>query len=88
LSGEHAEGPREYLAGHGKGKYTIADMCTWPWVQDWEFAGFTKEEMDVFPNLLSYIERIGGRSAAQKGIGDKYETAKLKQVMTEQRGKR
>ncbi|THW64639.1 hypothetical protein D6D25_02020 [Aureobasidium pullulans] len=29
LSGKYSDGPREYLAGAGKGKYSIADIGTW-----------------------------------------------------------
>ena len=36
LSGKYGEGEREYLAGKGKGKYSVADMKTWPWVKGWE----------------------------------------------------
>lgn len=30
LSGKYTNSPREYLAGHGKGKYSVADIGTWP----------------------------------------------------------
>jgi len=29
LSGKYSGEPKEYLAGSGKGKYSIADMKTW-----------------------------------------------------------
>jgi glutathione S-transferase len=29
LSGKYTGEPREYLAGNGKGKYSIADIGTW-----------------------------------------------------------
>lgn len=29
LSGKYSGQPKEYLAGSGKGKYSIADMKTW-----------------------------------------------------------
>ncbi|KAK5737434.1 hypothetical protein LTR17_006661 [Elasticomyces elasticus] len=73
LSGKYGDsGPREYLAGKGKGKYSVADMKTWPWVKGWERTGFTKEEMDDFPNLLKWIDAIAAREAVQKGIGEAY----------------
>ena len=34
--------------------------------------GFTKEEMDKFPNVLKWIDRIAARPAVQRGIGDAY----------------
>lgn len=38
LSGKYTGEPREYLAGNGKGKYSVADMATWPWVTSWNFS--------------------------------------------------
>ncbi|KAI1769890.1 glutathione S-transferase [Hypoxylon cercidicola] len=72
LSGKYTGEPRDYLAGKGKGKYSVADIKAWPWVQYWENAGFTKQEMDQFPHLLQWIDRIAQRSAVQIGIGPKY----------------
>ncbi|KAI1660299.1 glutathione S-transferase [Daldinia decipiens] len=72
LSGKYTGEPREYLAGKGKGKYSVADIKTWPWVKGWEKSGFTKQEFEKFPYLLQWIDRIAQRSAVQKGIGAKY----------------
>jgi len=72
LSGKYADGPREYLAGNGKGKYSVADMKTWPWVKNWERSGFSKEQMEPFPHLLKWIDRIAERPAVQRGTGDAY----------------
>lgn len=72
LSGKYTGEPREYLAGKGKGKYSVADIGTWPWVKGYEFSGFTKEEMSEFPHLLKWIDRIAARPAVQKGISAKY----------------
>ena len=47
LSGKYDGKPRDYLAGSGKGKYSIADIGTWTWVELWERSGFTQEEMQV-----------------------------------------
>lgn len=73
LSGKYTGEPREYLAGKGKGKYSVADIKTWPWVKGWERTGFTQEEMKPFPHLLKWIDRIAERPAVQKGIGEKYQ---------------
>ena len=73
LSGKYTGEPRDYLAGFGKGKYSIADMKTWPWVKGWERSGFTKQEMEQFPHLLKWIDRIAQRPAVQRGIGAKYQ---------------
>ena len=72
LSGKYTGEPREYLAGQGKGKYSVADIKTWPWVKGWERTGFTKEEMEPFPHVLKWIDRIADRKAVQTGIGEKY----------------
>lgn len=73
LSGIYTGGePREYLAGRGKGKYSIADIKAWSWVKNWEKSGFTPDDVKEFPNLLAWIDRISKRGAVQRGIGQKY----------------
>ncbi|CAK1367775.1 Disulfide-bond oxidoreductase [Cercospora beticola] len=72
LSGKYTGEPRDYLAGKGKGKYSVADVKTWPWVKNWERSGFTKEEVEPFPHLLKWIDRIAERPAVQRGIGEAY----------------
>ena len=72
LSGKYTGEPRDYLAGKGKGKYSVADIGTWPWVKMWDFSGFTKEEMNEFPHLLKWIDRIAARPAVKIGTGEKY----------------
>lgn len=77
LSGKYTGEPREYLAGHGKGKYSVADIGTWPWVKGWDFSGaFSKEDMKEFPHLMKWIDRIAERPAVQKGTGDAYDAEK------------
>ncbi|KAG4026501.1 hypothetical protein MFRU_040g00590 [Monilinia fructicola] len=70
LSGRYTGMPREFLAGTGKGKYSIADGGTWPWVRSWRYAKFTDEEMRHFPHLLQWIARIAARPAVQRGISE------------------
>ncbi|RYO91148.1 hypothetical protein DL764_008316 [Monosporascus ibericus] len=73
LSGVYRGGePKDYLAGKGKGKYSVADIKTWAWVKGWKRSGFTEEEVGKFPNLLKWIDRIAARDAVQRGIGEKY----------------
>ncbi|KAI5358362.1 Putative glutathione S-transferase, Thioredoxin-like superfamily, glutathione Transferase family [Septoria linicola] len=72
LSGKYTGEPREYLAGNGKGKYSVADVKTWPWVKNWEKSGFSKEEVEPFPHLLKWVDRIAERPAVQRGIGEAY----------------
>ncbi|KAK4615795.1 Disulfide-bond oxidoreductase [Fulvia fulva] len=72
LSGKYTGEVKEYLAGNGKGKYSVADIKTWPWVKNWERSGFTKEQVQDFPHLLRWIDRIAERPAVQRGIGEGY----------------
>ena len=73
LSGKYTGQPKEYLAGKGKGKYSVADIGTWPWVQRWEKSGFTKEQMSAFPHLFQWVDRIAKRPAVQRGLGEEYQ---------------
>lgn len=72
LSGKYTGVPRDYLAGKGKGQYSVADMGTWAWVKNWTASDYTSEEMSAFPHLLRWIARVAERPAVQRGIGDKY----------------
>ncbi|KAK6505882.1 hypothetical protein TWF481_007772 [Arthrobotrys musiformis] len=77
LSGKYTSQPREYLAGNGAGKYSIADIGTWPWIKGWGFSGaLTDEDMEAFPHLLKWIDRIAERPAVKRGVGDDYNAAK------------
>lgn len=76
LSGKYTGQPREYLAGHGTGKYSVADIGTWTWVKNWQRSGFTEEEMGPFPHLLGWISRIAERPAVKIGTGEKYTVKK------------
>ena len=51
---------RKYLAGD----YSIADMACWGWV----LSGMRQQNMDEFPNLKAWEERIRTRPAVQKGF--------------------
>lgn len=72
LSGKYTGEPKEFLVGKGKGKFSIADMGTWPWVKNWRASGFSDAEMSDYPHLLKWIERIAERPAVQRGIGEAY----------------
>ena len=50
---------RDYLAG----QYSIADMAAWPWILP-EGQG---QDLDEFPNLKAYVERVGARAAVKAG---------------------
>ena len=72
LSGKYTGEPREYLAGKGKGKYSIADIGTWAWVKNYASSGYTEEEMKALPHLVKWVDRIAERPAVKRGVGDKY----------------
>jgi glutathione S-transferase len=73
LSGKYTGEPRDYLAGNGKGKYSIADIGTWGWVKGYSRL-FSDEEMKPFPHVKAWVDRIAERPAVQTGISDKYAT--------------
>lgn len=52
----------EYLVG---GKYSIADIANFSWVNVAYFAGV---DLEAFPNLHQWWERINARPAVQKGV--------------------
>jgi len=55
---------RDFVAGEGKGTYTIADMAMFPWI-----ARFEWQEIDLneFGNVRDWYLRIADRPAVQKG---------------------
>jgi len=56
---------KDYLAGSGRGAYSIADIANWSWVRSYEWAGI---DIDDLPDLQAWLERIAERPAAQKGV--------------------
>jgi glutathione S-transferase len=56
---------RDYLAGKGRGKYSVADISTFTWVRWAPWAGL---KLDEFPNLKKWSEKIENRDAVQKGL--------------------
>jgi len=73
LSGRYTGVEKEYLAGEGKGKYSVADIGTWPWIKNWKQSGFSEEEVKPFPHLLRWVDRIAERPAVQRAIGEAYQ---------------
>jgi len=56
---------RDYLVGPGKGKYSIADIANFSWVNVSYFAGV---DLSKFPSLEKWWQRISDRPAVKKGI--------------------
>lgn len=55
---------RDFVAGSGRGEYSVADMAIWPWTArfDWQ-----KVNLKEFPNVCDWYVRIADRPAVQKG---------------------
>jgi len=57
---------RDYLAGPGKGKYSIADIKTFTWVRVHKHTGI--DDLDAWPAVKAWVERIAARPAAEVGL--------------------
>ncbi len=57
-------GGRDFMAGAGRGEYSVTDMATWPWVSRFEW-----QEIDLndYPNVKDWYIRIAVRPAVQRG---------------------
>ena len=55
---------RDYIAGIGRGMYSIADMACWPWVSRFEWQ---EVDLNAFPNVKDWYLRIADRPAVQAG---------------------
>ena len=55
---------RNYIAGHGVGMYSIADMACWPWVSRFEWQEIN---LNDFTNVRDWYLRIAYRPATQAG---------------------
>lgn len=55
---------RDFIAGEGRGAYSIADMACWPWVSRFEW-----QQVDLadFPAVRDWYLRIAERDAVQRG---------------------
>jgi GST-like protein len=51
---------RNFLAG----RYSIADIATWPWARSYERRGVDIAE---FPNVKSWLARVGSRPGVVRG---------------------
>lgn len=52
------------------GDYSIADMAIWPWIKPWKDQG---QNIDDFPRVKAWFERIGARPAVEKAVAIGYE---------------
>jgi len=57
---------RDYLAGPGRGKPSIADFNVFPWIA--AHARTIAKTLDEWPNLKAWYERINARKGVQAGL--------------------
>ena len=57
-------------------EYTIADMAIWPWVVPHRNQGV---DLDAFPHVKAWFERMGQREAVQRGkaLGEELRRPKM-----------
>jgi len=56
---------REYIAGPWRGKYSIADIAVWPFINSSSVTGI---DLAKFPSILKWWERIEQRPAVMSGM--------------------
>jgi len=63
-------GQSEYLAG----RYSIADVATWPWV---DVRWLHRIDLDEFPNVSRWYQAVGKRPAVRRGMALLAERTKI-----------
>jgi glutathione S-transferase len=76
LSGRHTGIEKDYLAGSGRGRYSIADIVSFPWARAAKRLGIEEEALAKLPHLQKWINRIEEREAVKIALGDKYNIKK------------
>ncbi|MFP3944000.1 MAG: glutathione binding-like protein, partial [Alphaproteobacteria bacterium] len=75
---DHQLKDHEYLAGD----YSIADIAHWSWVRSYKWSGI---DIEPFPHLKHWIDRIRARPAVDRGIKVPYDAAeRLKKQLDEE----
>ncbi len=62
---DHRLEGRDYVVGPGRGKYSIADIALIGWANMARFAGIN---LDQFPNVKTWSERVIARPAVARGL--------------------
>ncbi len=55
---------RDYVAGEGRGAYSIADMAIWPWISRFEWQ---QVDLGAYPSVRNWYLGLAGRPAVQRG---------------------
>lgn len=55
---------RDFVAGAGRGSYSIADMAIWPWVSRFEWHEI---DLNAYPAVREWYLRLAERPAVQRG---------------------
>ncbi|MEM7775731.1 MAG: glutathione S-transferase N-terminal domain-containing protein [Pseudomonadota bacterium] len=55
---------RDFIAGDGRGEYSITDMACWPWVSRFEWQ---EVNLNDYPNVKDWYVRIAERPATHRG---------------------
>ena len=55
---------RDFIAGAGRGEYSITDMATWPWVSRFEWQDI---DLNAYSHVKDWYLRIAERPAVQRG---------------------
>jgi GST-like protein len=55
---------RDYVAGSGRGEYSIADMAIWPWISRFEWQ---RIDLSAYPSVRDWYVRLAERPAVQRG---------------------
>lgn len=69
-------GERPFLADD---YYSIADMACWPWIAQHDWSNI---DLEPFPNLSRWFERIGERPAVQRGHDVPFPPRATKDMLT------
>jgi len=57
---------RDFLVGEGRGKYTMADMAVWPFVEYSRACGLG--EVKKWPNIERWWRHMGEREQVRRGM--------------------
>ncbi|HET7776557.1 MAG TPA: glutathione binding-like protein, partial [Azospira sp.] len=77
---KHLEG-RDFIAGTGRGEYTIADMACYPWIVPHDKQG---QNLDDYPNLQHWFEAIQARPGTQRAYAQAAQFAPDIPAMTDE----